>query len=259
MDTFSKKFIENFDEDVDDHVSEADSSENEFEKERQKNKELEKEFERENIKIKTTEEFEEEELSSENTNEQENENENNETNKTNEIETEDKKQICEWNTTKGRCKKYNVSSSKFCEYHRQIRKQFKKVVKKKKEQIQCSTQDDIKIIPRSREHLIHMMSKLKIREKYIDVYIKNNTMTYDTLEEADFSNEDYLELTSDKTKFYYNNQRGKSKAKDLRVYFRKYCHNDAFVCVNGVYYCLDCYHDHFEKKLFPTVDTLNFQ
>lgn len=160
--------------------------------------------------------------------------------------------VCEWYGYRNtRCRLNCVKSQKFCKLHIEYLKDFN-VYPEDTEEL-CGTYRDVKIKPRSYKHLKGVMSMLGISERFIQVKTPCNDME----EEADISNQDYIEMTMDNSRYYYANIKGELKARDLRLLFKEYCDEKAKVNVRGTVFCSKCYTKEGIKKPFPALGLLN--
>jgi len=102
----------------------------------------------------------------------------------------------------------------------------------------CETFEELKIIPRSYKHLKSILKSMNNHDDSIEVYTKGGI-----LEEADISDEEYIELASDSCKFYYSDTKKKNQhsVKELKVKIIKYCYNNCEVNYKGLRYCEDCF------------------
>lgn len=143
--------------------------------------------------------------------------------------------ICNWCTYNGTHCRRNIlidskSKIKFCAMHKQLYNIYSLPVSD-----MCETEKYVTIIPRSYKHVHLIMRDLGYEDDIVDVKI-----TGGSIEEANISNEDYILLLSDDTKYFYN-QTSKNKALDLRIKLRKYCDKKSLIRYNDVNYCEECY------------------
>jgi hypothetical protein len=100
----------------------------------------------------------------------------------------------------------------------------------------CETFKDIKVAPRSYKHLRSIMSSFNNEDDIVQVYLAGGST-----EEADISNMDFITLSSDGSKFFYNPKKGQNRAKDLKVILRQYCQNSGVIGFNSTKFCRECY------------------
>ena len=161
-------------------------------------------------------------------------------------EEEKEETFCEWHSyNSNKCGKKS-NSKKFCVKHESLKNDFKllKDLNVKDLDLICCKELLIKVPrPRSKEHIIEMMKLHKIdgiSDNVIDVQLSR-----DCIEEASTESDDYIELSSDGARYYYDDKvvRGKHKTKELQVIFKKYCDNKPIIqIVNSEdVYCKECY------------------
>jgi hypothetical protein len=148
--------------------------------------------------------------------------------------------ICDWTTYKGsHCKKIirgdidDKKSLKFCDLHRDLIVEYLRI--KDPEEL-CETFKEIKVVPRSYKHIKTIMSSLGNEDDAVQVYLSGGC-----IEEADISNDDYITLNSDNSRFYYSPKRGQNRAKDLKVILREYCQHISVIYHGETKYCEECY------------------
>lgn len=146
--------------------------------------------------------------------------------------------ICYWGSYEGtRCRRNVERGEKFCAMHLEFLQDYK--VLKENEDVLCSMKTPIKIEPRSYKHLMSVMKQLNTSGTTVDVMIKNSV---GLVEEADISDDQYICLLSDDSKYYYHDEKARLKAKQLRVLLTKFCDNPAVVrCKDDEQYCETCY------------------
>lgn len=146
-------------------------------------------------------------------------------------------EICDWISCSGkRCKKQSLSmygDYKFCKLHKKMIKDY--VLNEETEEL-CDSFMDIKIIPRSHKQIKYFMKEIDNEEIIVKVLFPGGCK-----EEADISENEYISLLSDDSRYYYKHERGYLKARDLRLLLRKYCKNDGIIEINGTKYCEECY------------------
>lgn len=161
--------------------------------------------------------------------------------------------VCKWYSHKGtHCRLNTLEFSEFCKIHSMyLSKTFKKFNEKQKEE--CSASSDVKIIPRSFNHVKEIMKKLGYDDPTVSVKVKGN----DIIEDCNIENEEYIELDMDKTKYYYIKKKGLKNVGDLRLIFKDFCGHNADYVVDNTNYCEKCYIKKGEKLGWPNVDLLN--
>jgi len=156
------------------------------------------------------------------------------------------KLLCEYYSGDNFCKRNHLINSHYCKYHDSIILLFKDVRNLNES---CSTSKIIKFVPRSKQHLLTVMEKLNILEKFIDVLPRgiNDILL---MEEASYNDDDFIEIMSDSTRYYYESMRGKEKTKNLRVIFTKHCLDPGIIKINNTIYCESCYN---KNNKFPGI------
>ncbi len=155
--------------------------------------------------------------------------------------------ICTWYSYNGkRCRQF--CKDEFCKKHTLLITDFEYL--KNSKDLECSTKKDVKITPRSKEHLNYVMMQLKYETTYVDVYT-----SADIVEEGDITSDDFIELP-DKTKYFYSGSRGQYKAKDIKILFVDYCKSDPIIKVNDMYYCKECYIKNAKKLDYPVINLI---
>lgn len=166
------------------------------------------------------------------------------------------KLICDWTTYKGNhCKKLlsyedEKSAFMFCDIHRDV------ILRYSKSNVDelCEKFTDIKVSPRSYQHLRSVMNSLNNEDDTVQVYLAGGLT-----EEADISNEYYISLNSDNSRFYYNPKRGQRKSEDLKIMLRKYCQNNSIIKYDGICYCEECYKNLKDVPRISLVTQTNIQ
>lgn len=102
----------------------------------------------------------------------------------------------------------------------------------------CETYEDVKIVPRSIQHVRSLMTSIGNQDDIVSISLVGGSKC---VEDADISNDEYIVLVSDGTKYMYNPSKGEKKVKDIRLHLRKYCQNVSGVEYTGNKYCEDCY------------------
>lgn len=150
------------------------------------------------------------------------------------------KVICDWTTYKGNhCKKIvggNTDSKNllhFCDLHQDLISKFSKV---HDDDELCETFKEIKVVPRSYKHIKTIMSNMGNEDDIVQVYLAGGSV-----EEAELSNNDFITLISDNSRFYYLPKRGQNRAKDLKIILKEYCQCNSVVYYAGCKYCEECY------------------
>ena len=165
---------------------------------------------------------------------------------------EDEVTICNWYCYDGkRCKKLS-NSDKFCKMHNILIKDFTLV----HNETECSTQKDIFLVPRSKEHIKVFLKSIGYND---DEIMADVVVSKDVIEEMDISNNDYIESTNgDDIKFYYEGlgERGLPKAKNLKLRFIQYCSGKPVVLVDDILYCKECYIKISKKNGYPKLRCL---
>ena len=152
--------------------------------------------------------------------------------------------FCEWHSyNSNKCGKKS-NSKKLCPKHELLKNDFQILNSNDDKSIICCKESIIKIPkPRSRDHIIEMMKIHNIdgiSDNVIDVQLSR-----DNIEEAVIESDDYIELSSDGARYYYDDKviRGKHKTKELQVIFKKYCDNKPIIKIinSEDIYCKNCY------------------
>lgn len=158
-----------------------------------------------------------------------------------------KDEICDWITYENKqCKRHsicNYGSYKFCKLHKKKIADYK--INKNPEDL-CDSFENVKVIPRSHKQIKYFMKEIDNEETIVKVLFPGGCV-----EEADISEDDYILLLSDDSKFYYNYKRGDFKAKDLKLLLRKYCKNESVIEIGNTKYCEECY---MKIKNFPKLE-----
>jgi hypothetical protein len=158
-------------------------------------------------------------------------------------------EICDWISCSGkRCKKQSFSiykDYKFCKLHKNMIKEY--TIDEDTEEL-CESFMDVKIIPRSYKQIKYFMKEIDNEETTVKVLFPGGCT-----EEADISENEYISLLSDDSKYYYKHERGYLKAKDLKLLLRKYCKNNGIIDINNIKYCEEC---HNKNKNSPRLDII---
>lgn len=146
--------------------------------------------------------------------------------------------ICSWSTYKNTHCRRNINfiknkTNRLCKEHCEHIKHFKLIV----DEDTCSKQDTHKIIPRSYKHLRLVMEQYKL---YDDIVIAH-TDTNNIDEEADITNENYITILTDDTKYFYDKIKNEKHVSELKLVLTHFCNNKPVVCYMGNNYCEDCY------------------
>ena len=97
--------------------------------------------------------------------------------------------------------------------------------------------------------VVGIMEKLNYdKSDVVDIFLSGGSV-----EEGSIENEEYIELSLDETKFYYENKKGFNKAKSLRILLTEYCDKTGIVSVKGDVYCQDCYVKASKKLGYPNL------
>ena len=168
------------------------------------------------------------------------------------IESDIEVTICEWYSYNGkRCKRESKGKT-FCKLHKVLVKDFKKV--QDKTQL-CSIEKEIKITPRSKEHVNAIIGKLNYDDcDSAEAYLQGGGK-----EDADITHDDYIELILDGTKLYYEPEKGQAKAKSIRLIFVQFCDNPALISFKDEKYCKDCYKKVSKKLGYPCIKLIKDQ
>ncbi len=178
-------------------------------------------------------------------------------NKKEEEKKEDDIQItfCEWTTHKGtRCCSKTKNNNKFCVKHLVLKNDY--VVLKaetvEEEKLMCLTKKEVKFVPRSKEHIDSMLEKLGYEStETVEVLCEGGVII-----DGDKSNESYIELNTDKTKFYYASIKGQHKIKEIKVKLIDFCKRKPIILLTDEYFCKECYVSLAKKRGYPTLKTL---
>jgi hypothetical protein len=165
--------------------------------------------------------------------------------------------FCNWVTYKGiRCTaKLKEKEIHFCSRHVNSKKDFKFIdaIDIDKLDLNCITNKEIMLFPRSKEYIHQTMSSLKYEyTEEVEVVFHGK----DHIPELGDICEDFIKLKCDNTEFYFNPKRGQKKAKDLRIKLVDNCSGIPFISVRDDCYCRDCYAIIAKKLNYPTVKTL---
>lgn len=164
--------------------------------------------------------------------------------------------ICKWITyANKRCRK--ITDKDFCRVHHKLLEDYEYLESAEDadgSELVCETASTIKVVPRSREHLVSVMKKIGLEEELnVEIIFPGGS-----IESGEISAEDYIEMF-DKTRYYYENDsktKGLKKTKDIKVILEKYCQEDPVVRYNEVCYCKECYVKESKKNGYPTLNTI---
>ncbi len=151
--------------------------------------------------------------------------------------------ICHWSSYHGtHCRRTIQQPGKgtkvtLCPLHQELVVDYKRFCSD--EGIFCDTSKKIKFTPRSYKHLKYQLDKLNNHNVNLDVIIKGTVG--ELTEEADISNNEYIEVLADEEKYYYKPEKGQKKVRDLTVILREYCQHNAVIEARGENYCEECY------------------
>jgi hypothetical protein len=147
--------------------------------------------------------------------------------------------ICNWCTYKGTHCRRNVADPltknkvNFCVFHTTVITEYTRITDPER---LCDHAEDIKLVPRSYEHVKAIMKDIGNEDKRVDVYFQGGIV-----EEAKIKKY-YIEITSDLSKYYYNKcKESKYLAKDLKILLKKHCSNKGLVMYDNKAYCQECY------------------
>jgi hypothetical protein len=160
--------------------------------------------------------------------------------------------ICEWYSYNGkRCRRTCDTDSEFCNFHNVLKEDFK-ILKKEED---CSVRRDIKIIPRNKDHVKGILTKLRYDDSdIVDVYLPGGST-----EEGSIAEDDYIELTVDETKYYYESKKGSEKAKSLRIMLTEDCVENAVISVRSEPFCRNCYIKKSKKIGYPHLTLFGYK
>ena len=167
--------------------------------------------------------------------------------------------ICEWFSYNGRRCRCTVSSSSlkknFCNKHNILIHDYK-LVDPNDTSINCCTKTKVKVVPRSKQHVVQILEQFNYETEFVDVYFPGGFV-----EEGSTEHDDYIELISDGTKFYYDgtdqcSEKGSRKTKNIKLSFENVCPNDPVVAVKDDVYCKECYIKISKKLGYPKLKLL---
>ncbi len=104
-----------------------------------------------------------------------------------------------------------------------------------------------------------MLDKYNIDELWVDVVLPGSS---NVTEEADISNEDYIEMVADESRYYYEPEKReegtkrKLSARTLKVVIDTSCLEIGKIKANGSHYCEECYKKTGVKNGFPILENL---
>ncbi len=157
--------------------------------------------------------------------------------------------ICEWSTyKKSRCRRNVFEETKLCPLHTNFIKDFSLDSKENNVRRPCCIESSVKFIPRTHKFLTHMLKTNDIDETYVDIILPGSNNVF---EEADISNEEYIEIISDETKYYYEPIKGQLKTKHIKIVLNKSCSNVGEIEYKNSIYCKECYEKIGSKYGFP--------
>ncbi len=161
-----------------------------------------------------------------------------------------KNEICDWTTNGDKhCKKNSVvayGKNKYCNLHYKIISEYHI---NKDDNYLCDTFVNIKVIPRSYKQVSYFMQSIDNEDTIVDIMFPGGC-----IEEGDISNKEYISLLSDDSRYFYINNRGEYKTKDMKLILRKFCKNSSVINVDDTKYCEDCYK---KIKNAPRISLLN--
>jgi hypothetical protein len=149
--------------------------------------------------------------------------------------------ICSWSTYKNTHCRRNINfiknkTNRLCKEHCEHIKQFK-IIDDCTEANTCSRQDTHKIVPRSYKHLKLVMDQYNIYDDIVIAHTDSNNID----EEADITNEHYINILTDDTKYFYEKIKNEKNVCELKLVLTHFCNNKAVVNYMGVDYCEECY------------------
>jgi hypothetical protein len=118
----------------------------------------------------------------------------------------------------------------------------------------CENSEDKKLVPLSKFLVYKSLKQADIEDDIVEVSISG---AKNTKIDANISNDDYIELVDDGSKYYYKPTKGQLKAKDLKVYYFKFCSNIATTKYMYGICCKDCYHTIKSKNSHKKVSSNN--
>lgn len=156
--------------------------------------------------------------------------------------------LCRWMSAKNTHCKNKSNVADMCAFHVKVMQSF--VALKLEQPVQCDTFEEIHIYPRSSLHMKQVVEKFDLNNKTVEVLLQGGYT-----EECKIHDE-YIELLSDLSKFYYETKKGTLSAKKLKIKIIKKCGNIGIVCCNETNYCIDCYKTNFKSASYPNYSIL---
>lgn len=153
-----------------------------------------------------------------------------------ETQKEKEPKYCKWFNYKKNCEKVCDEKNDFCSKHKYLKNNFEFLIDYNDS---CSNSRYIKIIPRSRQFLQSIIGDDLTAEIYYNGgYTENVTL-----------HEDYIEIESDKTRYYYNPDKGQKSSKNIKIRTEVVCQKDPVVLIKnqGIVYCKNCYEKYGKK------------
>lgn len=104
-----------------------------------------------------------------------------------------------------------------------------------------------------------MLDKYDVKELWVDVVLPGSS---NVTEEADITNEEYIEMVADESRYYYEPEKReegskrKLNAKNLKIVIDTSCLEIGNIKANGSHYCEECYKKAGIKNGFPILDNL---
>jgi hypothetical protein len=159
---------------------------------------------------------------------------------------------CKWISSEGPCTV--ITTTGLCKRHSVIINDYIPITNEK----DCSISKEIKIIPRSKEHILSVAKSLGY--EYSESVTKFDVcQPGGFIDEGDISDPEYIQLQSDNSVYYYTSKRGSLKAKDLKIKFISYCTGTPVISVRGLKYCSECYtQKKFTKNKLINCPTIDF-
>lgn len=143
---------------------------------------------------------------------------------------------CKWFSYKKPCEKLCYENNDYCSKHKYLLTKF--------EYLQdyngsCSDSKYIKIPPTSREFLQSIIGDDLTAEIYYTGGYTGSVSLH----------ENYIEVDSDKSKYYYTPDKGQKSTKNIKIITEVICQKDPIVSIKdqGVVYCKDCYEKYGKK------------
>lgn len=172
-------------------------------------------------------------------------------------EEEEHLSICGWTdySTK-RCKTV-ISNGIFCKKHRLLVECYEYIPQSTSDddtKPRCSTHKVVRLIPRSKDHLLSVLQRLRYEVTSVDVATSARD---ELLDEGDITEDDYIEVL-DGTRYYYAKTTGQKRTSALRVVLDQFCWKDAVVAIGEekAMYCEDCYKTLSKRYGHPTLNTI---